>query len=927
MPKIFSWEDFLLELYIHLVDKPKILLPESAKTMVFLQAVPWLNKLWKEPEKLLHWSSLFLEVFEEFEKEGRIPENLLYPPEELPDQAKEVFEDLKNTYQAYKSYQSMGNFTFLSEIYSELNAYLQKETPTPTFIKGLYLAGFVALREVEKKILSYLIEKLQSLSIPIYFFFESFDPPPRLIGETIAKLELIPKIIPSDFLEREKLEPKIHLISFPDTESQIQKIESLLSESTLNSPDEIAIILPQPTTLLPLLFRLQNFNFPINITLPFPSRILPLSKWIILILKAQRERKNNSYPTSLFKKIFTFPLLKALFRQKGTMKDLMEKVRLVLSKKRSLYITKEEILKELENHYHPHFSTLYEILFQNWETIDSPKEIYQALVSLLEFLKPLLKDNKENEELNSLLTVQYVREIEQRILPLFKISYLWENFPENHRNLLISFLENLLLTLELPLYGDPLSGLQILGFLESRLLSFKRIFLLDVNEGALPPPNTLNPLLTDEMKTYLNLPIYRNELWDYYFDRLLNSAEEIFLFYIHTEKGKSDLLGEPSRYIQKLKWLSEIEKKHLKEEAFKLQIYNPQEIEAIPKTDKDVEALYKIATERGLSRNALETYLTCPGKFYFQYLLNLKPQEELLTEEKEIGIFLHQFFQSFFEPYLGKTLRFKESLENIPWKEHFDQLWKSFNFEEKIDPLSAYLGYKIALAGVNKYFQYLLNLEKENEGADYILETQILAIEKRLEISAECPIPPIKEVKFYGIVDLVVKRVSNHGKQTILIKDFKTKPSTNTAPSVLKNSLSASLPQTLDQEALSKVASLFGSNLCNFQLLFYLYLLLKNKTLFPIETQPNRTFYNALYVTPTDFEEPEKELIRNPKIYPQVINFLERNFQEYLFWILRHILEAREFYLNKEKKVCNYCQYEPICKIYRRKERALWERN
>lgn len=54
-----------------------------------------------------------------------------------------------------------------------------------------------------------------------------------------------------------------------------------------------------------------------------------------------------------------------------------------------------------------------------------------------------------------------------------------------------------------PFEADPLTGLQVLGMLETRLLRFSRVFLVDVTDDRLPGAPIRSPLLPDSLRALL----------------------------------------------------------------------------------------------------------------------------------------------------------------------------------------------------------------------------------------------------------------------------------------------------------------------------------------------------------------------------------------------------------------------------------------
>lgn len=901
-PRVLAWEEFLQELYLKICEIPKLLLPESAKIFFLIQTINK-EKLLKDSPHILFWGNKFLEVFEEFEKEGKLPPNLLYPPEGIPKTAQVLFEELAKTYQNFKELLSKRGVLFSSHLFSELRKLLIKKGEELK-IKGLILAGFAALRGAEKELWQKLFEILKD--VPVYLFFESNYPPHPILKETIDALSLEGLLIPEKFLEKVPSKPELKLFSFPDTESEVSKVIENLP-SGLNRADQVAIILPQPLTLLPLLHRLEAKDLKINITLPISSSILPFYHFFKLLIKAQRERRGDYYVTEDILKILRFPLLKLLIEEEVLWEKILRAIRGFLEKEKLREVSFEDLISEIDLSEREFFERIWQLLFKNFENPTNPEELKTALWEVLEFLKsPLQKEYPWLDTLEALFLRGYLAFLEKEVLPLFDYSPLWEGLDfEDKRDFYLRILDFLLSQGKISLSGEPLAGIQIMGLLEARLLYFDKIILLDVNEGALPPATPLNPLLTDEIKTYLGLPIFKNELWDYYFEQILFSAPEVNLFYILTSKGKGELTGEPSRFILKYQWLSEKAGSLLEEETFKPALKPLTRVEGIPKRDEDKATLLDLLERGSLSRSFFETYILCPVRFYFKYLLGLSSPEEISLQDKEIGQFLHTFFERFFKKYQGKEISFSEIEKRDKWENLFKELWKEFGFERSLDPLSLWLSEKIAQASIANYFQYISSLEKEGK----IKRILILGVERNLEYKT---IFHAKEIKLWGRVDFIVKREETFPKYYLF--DFKSNHNKRPAPKALKKLLNFVPRGDLNLKELFDLQECFGKDLTNFQLIFYLFLLLKNKENFLDRESSSAIEFNAGYLTPSHFKEPEKFLIKSDsKERSKFFKFLEEDFESLLDYILTHILESPAFYFTENEEACKFCNYKAPC--------------
>ena len=59
------------------------------------------------------------------------------------------------------------------------------------------------------------------------------------------------------------------------------------------------------------------------------------------------------------------------------------------------------------------------------------------------------------------------------------------------------------------------------------------------------------------------------------------------------------------------------------------------------------------------SATSLDSYLKCPLRFYYRYVLGLKEREELdeEIEAKDVGTLVHRILEEDFEPLIGRPLR------------------------------------------------------------------------------------------------------------------------------------------------------------------------------------------------------------------------------------------------------------------------------
>ena len=91
--------------------------------------------------------------------------------------------------------------------------------------------------------------------------------------------------------------------------------------------------------------------------------------------------------------------------------------------------------------------------------------------------------------------------------------------------------KQLIKTEKLSFQGEPLSGLQLMGMLETRVLDFENVILTSANEGILPMGKSDNSFIPFDVKKdpRINLPTYqeRDAIFAYHFFRLIQRAKNV----------------------------------------------------------------------------------------------------------------------------------------------------------------------------------------------------------------------------------------------------------------------------------------------------------------------------------------------------------------------------------------------------------------
>jgi ATP-dependent helicase/nuclease subunit B len=335
---------------------------------------------------------------------------------------------------------------------------------------------------------------------------------------------------------------------------------------------------------------------------------------------------------------------------------------------------------------------------------------------------------------------------------------------------LASLLTTLLSTEKIDFTGEPLSGLQVMGILETRNLHFKHLILLSVNEGTIPMGKSNTTFVPYDVRLKFKMPSHREKdaMFAYHFYRLVQKAEHVTLLY-NTETDDFGS-GEQSRFITQMKHeLAPLPNINWSEQLLNMPVSSKiSPALAIEKTPLLLEQLKQVL-EKGLSPTGLSTYLNCPLDFYYRYLIGLRDEEEVeeIIEAGSLGSVIHEVLEASFQPYLDIPLEqnhFNDMLSKVK-----ERVLASFTSRYPLNSLS-YGKNLLAKEVVNKYvidFLKQTQATHQQQGANAVV---VKAVEEKLESSINIALPGHQlRLSLGGKIDRLDEQAG-----TIRIVDYKT---------------------------------------------------------------------------------------------------------------------------------------------------------
>jgi hypothetical protein len=608
---------------------------QAFKEITFDEFVPWAEILLHDFQELNHQLVSVSQAFDNVSKIKQL-ESWNLESDYSPQQERELvfWEHIPLLYEAFlnelnrqnKTTSSLKSKGFADDVLSRID-----------LSKHYYFIGFNALSKAESTIIS----KLTRINKATVFFeiskehFENtYHEAGYFIRRNIAQLQ----IEPPRFLRscsRSEEEP-IEVVECVQASSQIKVVSTELEKLSDEALSRTAVVLADENLLIPLLKSIPKAVKKANITVGLSLIQTPVKALIDRVFSIQENKKRLRNSRLYHKDLW------GLLRNPLVRHLMSEEEQSAISLWESESVRNNVVFHDLKEI--PTSSTLKQIITlfsEDWEG-DFRSGIHRMAICV----------NNLSDGLPE--TATFERQLLETLmggLEAFLLSFP-QSFPQMSLATFRRIFQNHWGKCAIGYHGNPTKGLQVMGLLESRMLSFGRVFIIGMNEGTLPKTNPIDSHLPMDLRRALELPTPREKqgLFAHHFYRLLYDAKQVLLTYKSTEEGFG--MAERSRYITQLlveEPSGNIVLKHyfggqlglLKSKAFSLT------------KNQDIHSLLEHYFSGNVSASAFLTYLDCPLNFYYKYIIGLGEEKELEEDldMSSVGTLVHKVLEELYSPF------------------------------------------------------------------------------------------------------------------------------------------------------------------------------------------------------------------------------------------------------------------------------------
>lgn len=430
----------------------------------------------------------------------------------------------------------------------------------------------------------------------------------------------------------------VEIVECAQTTGQAKVVGTWLAELSTEELNETLVLLADEQLIVSLIQHLPMSVGKANITLGLPLRATSLRLWVDLLFRIQEQYQRRKSKSIYYKEVnqyFHHPFIQGLLTPEESQaigqleSQIVERNRLFMSRD-SLGVS--ERIAALNLH-----------VFEPWDND------WRKALNIIRELNGLIDGQLKDK---NLLEKAILRSFDQALTGLENV--IAEGIPDMEIGTFRNLFNRHWSAESMAYFGNPMEGLQIMGLLETRGLDFKRLILLGMNEGTMPPTNPMQTLIPMDLRRFFGLPTPREKqgLFAHHFYRLLHSAEDIRMTYATAQEGMGS--QEPSRFIQQLELELAVRNPEFRIRKRFYTLGNNENIAGheVAKTPAVIRRLDDMLRE-GITFSKLNTFIQCPLNFYYRFVLRIGEESKVeeAIESSTLGTILHEVLENLLQPF------------------------------------------------------------------------------------------------------------------------------------------------------------------------------------------------------------------------------------------------------------------------------------
>jgi CRISPR/Cas system-associated exonuclease Cas4 (RecB family) len=578
---------------------------------------------------------------------------------EKPTREKNEFVDiwtiLKELYTNFRDSLAARNLAYEGMLFRDIAENKSLDFYAATEWEMVHFTGFNALNECEKRVMknfqkagkarfywdydnSYIRnDKLNSAG---YFMREN--------------LQVFGNDMPSDWnyntmLSTTSSSVRRRVVEASSDVAQVKLIPGLMSQLpglTIESAHHTAVVLADENLLMPVLTSLPESSGDINITMGYPLKHTLVYSLLRHLMDLQR---NSSVTQSEAR--FGYREVISILRHTLMADFLAESDKSIIRE-----ITSSNLITISSDRFAS--SPFLKTVFDKPASSPQMSQYFKGILSMLGSGNGNKPEGKGDSEVALSIRNEFIYRIILSINRLDSIISSGEVTFSTETYMRI--LDKMLRIQSVPFSGEPLSGIQIMGILETRALDFRNLIILSVNEGILPSVSAGSSFIPFSLREAFGMPSvnHQESIYAYHFYRLLQRAENVTFLYNSNAEGLRS--GEMSRFLLQMKY-----DPYLKPAFTSLSFEVRSHLsvgEKLRRSDNHIRLLNSRFLDQGgkriLSPSAINTWLNCRMKFYYRYVNGLREPETVSDEidPAMLGEILHDVMKHLYAPWINKML-------------------------------------------------------------------------------------------------------------------------------------------------------------------------------------------------------------------------------------------------------------------------------